>query len=55
MRKNKKSAEIKTRVEPTTKFNLEQIASRRGLDLSDIARQAFNDYLARNINVAAAA
>lgn len=41
------TGEIKTRVPETVKRGLVEEAARRELDLSDIAREAFREYLAR--------
>lgn len=40
-----KTEEIKVRVEPLTKHVLLQIAKQEQLDLSDIARRAFSDFV----------
>lgn len=40
-------AEIKTRVPSTVKDHLQAIADDRHLDMADIAREAFREYIAR--------
>lgn len=42
-----KTADIKTRVEPMLKLSLEQVAREEGLELSDITRRAFAEFLER--------
>lgn len=49
----RKSAEIKIRVEPLTRNALEQLATLRQLDLSDIVRQALREHLTRENRVQA--
>jgi hypothetical protein len=41
-------AAIKTRVEKSVREGLEQVANNRNVDLADIARDAFREYLIRN-------
>lgn len=46
--KPKKDEEIKARVEGSTKSQLWLIAGMRGLDVSDIVREALRDFIRKN-------
>jgi hypothetical protein len=41
-------AEIKTRVPPAVKRAFEELARNRHLDVADVAREAFREFLAKN-------
>lgn len=45
--KKTKSENVKIRVEPFTKLTLERIAEEEGLQVADIARWAFDEFISR--------
>lgn len=45
----KKDAEVKARVDGQTKLQLARIAYLRGLDTSDLLREAIRDFLAKQL------
>lgn len=47
MSKQKKSEDIKARVDPWTKANLQHLASLENLDLSDLVRRALREFIDR--------
>ena len=46
--KTKKNEEIKIRVDGATKTAIWQIAINRGLDMSDMVREALRDFIAKD-------
>jgi len=48
MSTEKLDADIKTRVEPRVKRAFEQLARDRHLDVADVAREAFREYLEKH-------
>lgn len=55
MSAEKLTADIKTRVPTGVKLAFEQIAEGRHLDVADIAREAFREYLAKHADEVAKA
>lgn len=52
MNRARKDADIRARVDSTTRQAIEQIAEREHLELSDIIRRAVREFVQRNVVVA---